>query len=59
MSNNLLAKFFLKIFDKNKYNSFKYNEKLKKIKNIYDRDIKHKIIEIDEVLKSKKEINFL
>ena len=59
MMSNIITKFLLKIFDKNKYNTYKYNERLQRSLNSYNKDVKDEILKIDQVLKNKKIVNFL
>ena len=59
MVDNLLTKILLKIFNKSKYLNYKYKEKLKKKEELYNRNIKNKLLEIDNSIKNQKTINFV
>ncbi len=55
----MFNKFFLKLFNKKKYSSLKYQQKLKEKSDFYENQIKDKIIHIDKIIKKYETINFL
>ena len=54
-----IKKIWLKIFNRKKYNEFKNQKTEIKNKNLYDKNIKKKLDEINLVLENKNEISFL
>ena len=55
----ILQKLWLKIFNKKKYSKFKNERSVIFNKNLFDKNIKKRLQDIDLVLKDKKEISFL
>ncbi len=55
----ILQKLWLKIFNKKKYSKLKNERSVIYNKNLFNKNIKKRLQDIDEVLKSKKEISFL
>ena len=55
----ILQKLWLKIFNKKKYIKFKNERSVIFNKNLFDKNIKKRLQDIDLVLKDKKEISFL
>ncbi len=56
---NFIIKIILKIFNRRKYLEIKESEKNKKKLIFYNKNIKHKLEEIDNYLKKKKKLSFL
>ena len=55
----ILQKLWLKIFNKKKYSKFKNERSVIFNKNLFDKNIKKRLQDIDLVLKDKKEISFV
>ena len=59
MSNNPVLKLWYKIFDKNKYQNFKYKAALADRVKYYNTQIYDKILEIQKKIENNKELSFL
>ena len=59
MSFNLILKLWYKIFNKSKYQDFKYQKVLKNRLKYYNSQIYNQIIGIDKTIKNNKDISFL
>jgi len=59
MSNNLILKFWYKIFNKSKYQHLKYKNNLSNRVNYYNSQIYEKILEIEKKIKNNRELSFL
>ena len=55
----MIKNFFLKIFDKNKYEDLKYKKKIDENILFYNNNIKDKINQISQDIDQKNELNFL
>ena len=54
-----MNKFFIKLFNKNKYQKVKNEIQQNKNRNFYDKQIIPKLDEISKSIKTKKELTFL